>query len=72
MASQVFIIFAYRAASPVKLAPLIYAVIVFSALLDWAVWNRPPTWLETAGMVLVILGGVIAVRTSPARARAPA
>jgi drug/metabolite transporter (DMT)-like permease len=66
--SQVLIIAAYRHASAVTLAPIIYSVIVFTALINWAVWGRPPTLLEAAGMLVVIVGGVIAVtggRTAP-------
>jgi len=59
--SQVLIIVAYRHASAVTLAPIIYAVIVFTALINWAVWGRAPTLLEAAGMLVVIAGGVIAV-----------
>lgn len=61
LGSQVFIILAYRQATAVKLGPLIYSVIVFTALIDWLVWSRTPTWLEAAGMALVILGGLVAV-----------
>lgn len=61
LGSQVFIILAYRQTTAVKLGPLIYSVIVFTALIDWLVWSRTPTWLEAAGMALVILGGLVAV-----------
>lgn len=60
--AQLFIVFAYRYASAVKLGPLIYTVIVFTALIDWAVWDRAPTLLEFLGMALVIGGGLVAVR----------
>jgi drug/metabolite transporter (DMT)-like permease len=59
--SQVLIIVAYRHASAVTLAPIIYSVIVFTALINWAVWGRAPTLLEAVGMLVVIAGGVIAV-----------
>lgn len=62
LASQVTIIIAYRYASPVVLAPAIYLVIIFTALINWVVWDRPPTWLEAGGVALVIVGGVIAMR----------
>ena len=62
LASQVTIIIAYRYATPVILAPTIYLVIIFTALIDWIVWDRQPTWLEVGGMVLVIVGGIIAMR----------
>jgi drug/metabolite transporter (DMT)-like permease len=61
LASQVFIIVAYRHASAVTLAPIIYSVIVFTALINWLVWGRAPSLLEAAGMAVVIAGGVIAV-----------
>jgi drug/metabolite transporter (DMT)-like permease len=59
--SQLFIVLAYRYASSVKLGPLVYTVIVFTALIDWAVWDRPPTLLVVLGMTLVIGGGLVAI-----------
>lgn len=60
--AQVFILLAYRYASAVKLGPFIYSVIVFTALIDWAVWHRVPTLFEFLGIALVIGGGLVAVR----------
>jgi drug/metabolite transporter (DMT)-like permease len=60
--SQVFIVRAYRYASSVKLGPLVYTVIVFTALIDWAVWHRTPTLFVLPGMTLVIGGGLVAIR----------
>jgi drug/metabolite transporter (DMT)-like permease len=62
LASQVLLIVAYRYASAVTLAPIIYSVIVFTALIDWAVWHQVPSLMEVGGMALVILGGVIAMK----------
>lgn len=62
LASQVLLIVAYRYASAVTLAPIIYSVIVFTALINWAVWRRVPSLMEIGGMALVILGGVIAMK----------
>lgn len=62
LASQVLLIVAYRYASAVTLAPIIYSVIVFTALINWAVWYRVPSLMEVGGMALVILGGVIAMK----------
>jgi drug/metabolite transporter (DMT)-like permease len=59
---QALIVLAYRYASAVKVGPFIYTVIVFTALIDWFLWNRAPTLLVVFGMALVIGGGVIAVR----------
>jgi drug/metabolite transporter (DMT)-like permease len=66
--SQVFIVFAYRYASSVKLGPFVYTIIVFTALIDWIVWDHPPTLFVILGMALVIGGGLIAIRRKPASA----
>jgi drug/metabolite transporter (DMT)-like permease len=60
--AQIFIVFAYRYASSVKLGPFIYTTIVFTALIDWVVWDHPPTLFVVVGMALVIGGGLVAIR----------
>jgi hypothetical protein len=60
--AQVLIVLAYRYASSVKLGPFIYSTIVFTALIDWVVWHHPPTLFVVVGMVLVIGGGLVAIR----------
>ena len=65
--SQVLLVIAYRYASAEKVGPFIYCVIVFTALIDWIVWDHRPTLVMCIGMALVIAGGLIAVR---ARSRA--
>ncbi len=67
--SQIFIVLAYRYASAEKVGPFIYSVIVFTALIDWIVWNHAPTLSMCLGMALVIGGGLVAVR---AKAKAAA
>jgi drug/metabolite transporter (DMT)-like permease len=62
LVGQVLIVFAYRYASAVKVGPFIYTVIVFTALIDWAIWDRAPTLFVVLGMALVIGGGIIAIR----------
>ena len=64
--SQILIVVAYRYASAEKVGPFIYTVIVFTALIDWLVWDHRPTLLTYVGMALVIGGGLIAVRAKPA------
>jgi drug/metabolite transporter (DMT)-like permease len=66
--AQVFIVLAYRYASSVKLGPLVYTVIVFTALIDWAVWDHPPTLYVALGITLVICGGLVAIRRKAAAA----
>lgn len=62
LVGQVLIVLAYRYASAVKVGPFIYTVIVFTALIDWALWDRAPTLFVLLGMALVIGGGLIAIR----------
>jgi drug/metabolite transporter (DMT)-like permease len=71
MLSQVLIVLAYRYASAVKVGPFIYTVIVFTALIDWFLWNRVPTLFVVLGMALVIGGGIIAIRRRPEPAAKP-
>jgi drug/metabolite transporter (DMT)-like permease len=63
--SQIFIVLAYRYASSVKLGPFVYTVIVFTALIDWVVWEHAPTLYVFLGMALVIGGGLVAIRGQP-------
>ncbi|GLP79767.1 DMT family transporter [Mycobacterium antarcticum] len=63
--SQILIVVAYRYASAEKLGPFIYSVIVFTAVIDWIVWDHPPTLFTYLGMALVIGGGLVAVRAKP-------
>ncbi|MCK0173946.1 MULTISPECIES: DMT family transporter [Mycobacteriaceae] len=60
--SQLLIVVAYRFAPAEKVGPFIYSVIVFTAVIDWIVWHHPPTLFMYLGMVLVIGGGLVAVR----------
>jgi drug/metabolite transporter (DMT)-like permease len=63
--SQILIVLAYRYASAEKVGPFIYSVIVFTALIDWIVWDHPPTLFMYLGIALVIGGGFVAVRAKP-------
>jgi drug/metabolite transporter (DMT)-like permease len=63
--SQIFIVFGYRYASAVRLSPIVYSVIVFSAVIDWVAWGHPPTVAVVAGMALVIGGGLVAILVRP-------
>ena len=65
MFSQILIVLAYRYAPAEKVGPFIYSVIVFTALIDWIVWNHRPTLFMYLGMSLVIGGGRVAIRAKP-------
>jgi drug/metabolite transporter (DMT)-like permease len=65
--SQVLVAGAYLYAPAEKVGPFIYSVIVFTALIDWIVWDHVPTLFVYVGMALVIGGGVIAIRAKRAQ-----
>lgn len=64
LVSQIFLIAAYKYASAVTLAPIIYTIILFTALINWMVWHQIPSLIEILGMILIILGGLITMNVS--------
>lgn len=45
-------------------APVIYLGVVFSGLLDWLIWHHQPSLRTLAGILLVIVAGILATRSS--------
>lgn len=54
---------AYSHAPTSIIAPLSYAAVPLSGLMDWLFWQQLPGGLAIAGAVLVIASGVVAVRS---------
>lgn len=50
---------AFRFAKASVLAPMSYAAIVFSAILDWLFWGRIPDYYDLAGVFLVVFSGLL-------------
>ena len=69
--SQILLVVAYRYAPAEKVGPFIYSVIVFTALIDWIVWDHHPTLFMYIGMALVIGGGFVAVRARAGASSGP-
>ncbi len=57
--AQILQILAYHQASPSRLAPFNYSVVVFSALIGWIVWSEVPNLLSFVGAILVVVGGIL-------------
>ncbi len=53
--------YAYRFLSAVKLSPLNFSVVVFTGLLDWFIFGNVPDLFSVIGIVLVIIGGILAI-----------
>ena len=52
---------AYQHGKASVLAPFLYFSLIFSALLDWAVFQRLPNAFSIFGALLVMTGGLIQV-----------
>jgi drug/metabolite transporter (DMT)-like permease len=65
-------IFAFGYAPAWQLAPIGYSAVVIAALLDWLVFNHTPDPIAAAGMVIVVLSGIlIIVLGTPKRQSSP-
>jgi drug/metabolite transporter (DMT)-like permease len=62
----------FRYAPAYVLAPLGYSAVVFSALLDWWVFDEPPGILTIAGAVLVTVASLLIIRLSRSARAEPA
>ncbi|HUD00854.1 MAG TPA: EamA family transporter [Rhabdochlamydiaceae bacterium] len=50
-----------RYGSPKALAPLCYTSVVFAMVYDWTIWKDIPSLAAFIGIILVIVGGIIAL-----------
>lgn len=61
---QLLLMRALQYEKPSFLSAFNYSAIVYSALIDWLAWGRTPSLLETAGILIVLTGGVITLRAT--------
>lgn len=59
--AQILLILAYEQASPSRVSPFNYSVVVFSGIIGWIVWNEIPNALSIVGTILVCAGGILSV-----------
>jgi drug/metabolite transporter (DMT)-like permease len=59
--SQTAITIGLRYGTPKALRPLCYSSVVFALFFDWSIWKTIPSWTSAIGIVLVIIGGIIAL-----------
>jgi drug/metabolite transporter (DMT)-like permease len=57
--AQLLLILAYVQASPARVSPFNYSVVVFAGLIDWLIWRQAPNLLSAAGVLLVCVGGIL-------------
>ncbi|WP_373088290.1 DMT family transporter [Zhongshania sp.] len=56
---------AYRYISASVSAPISYFAVVFSGVIDWLIWDHIPDHLTLVGIICVVLGGVLVLRSPP-------
>ncbi len=59
--SQFFIVKAYHYAEASHVGPFQYASVVFSGIIGWVIWKQVPGIYDLIGVILVILGGILAI-----------
>jgi drug/metabolite transporter (DMT)-like permease len=62
--AQLLMTRAYQLAPAAQVGPFIYSSVAFAALLDWLVFSHHPDALSTAGTLLVVAAGILALRTA--------
>ncbi|HYW92769.1 MAG TPA: DMT family transporter [Gammaproteobacteria bacterium] len=62
----------YSLAPAAQVGPFIYTSVVFAGIYGWFLWSETPGPVTIAGMVLVVLAGVLALRRQPPRVETPA
>lgn len=58
---QYFIVKAYSIADPSHIGAFQYTSVVFAGLIGWLIWNQTPTIYDLIGMLIVMLGGILAI-----------
>ncbi|HYW04309.1 MAG TPA: DMT family transporter [Gammaproteobacteria bacterium] len=61
----------YSLAPAAQVGPFIYTSVVFAGVYGWFLWGETPGPVTVAGMVLVVLAGVLAIRRQPPRVETP-
>jgi drug/metabolite transporter (DMT)-like permease len=56
---QIFLVISYQYATPARLAPFIYSIIVFTAIIDFIFWKISFSTIGYIGTFLVIIGGIL-------------
>lgn len=59
--AQYFLIKSYHYAEAYEVGGWQYSSVVFAGFLDWIVWGTVPSLLTFMGMVMVVIGGVLAI-----------
>lgn len=67
--STMLLTYATTLISIVPVSILFYSVILFSGLLNWAIWKQVPDWMTLVGMLLIIAGGAFSILIEKRRSK---
>lgn len=62
LGSTTFLLIGFQFAPAYLLAPFSYSAVVFSAVLDWLVFEKIPNLITVAGIILVVSAGLLILR----------
>jgi drug/metabolite transporter (DMT)-like permease len=68
---QACLIYAFQRGKASILGPLIYTSLIWSGVIDWAIWGEVPNGLSFVGFLLVIVGGGISIFAGHLLTRSP-
>lgn len=60
---QLLFTLALRCAEPTVLSPFTYTLVIVSGLIDWGLWGHAPSLLSGIGILFVLLGGLLTIRS---------
>jgi drug/metabolite transporter (DMT)-like permease len=70
--AQILMTRAYARAPAAQVGPFSYGIVVFAGLFGWALWGELPDLLSLAGVLLVIVAGILTIRLGGHKAAPPA
>lgn len=66
--AQVFLVKGYEYADAAKVGVFQYTTIIYVGIIDWLIWNVVPYPSELIGVLLVIVAGILIIRSAPLKA----
>lgn len=64
LTAQILLVRGYKYAEAPQIGVYQYSSVVFVALIDWLIWGRVPGRWELIGMALVMLAGIVIIRSN--------
>jgi len=62
MCFQFLVTAAFSFAGANTISPFMYSGVIFAGIIDWKVWGKAPTFFTMIGILLVMMGGIFAMK----------